>query len=138
MKKRSYRSVNVKKVNVEKLAESVQGERLVFGVDVAKEGLYGSVVVAGDEEVRVSIGWKAPLETRDVVDLLTSLPAAQLEVAMEPSGTYGDPLRWLFLELGVEVYRVSPKRSHDAAEVYDALLRKGVIVEPFKDQDRCA
>ena len=121
MKKRSYRSVNVKKVNVEKLAESVRGERVVFGVDVAKEGFYGSVVVARDQEVRVSIGWKAPGETRDLVDLMMSLPVANLEVAMEPSGTYGDPLRCLFLECGVEVYRVSPKRSHDAAEVYDGV-----------------
>jgi transposase len=42
-------------------------------------------------------------------------------VAMEPSGTYGDPLRSLLWEAGVPVYRVSAKRSHDAAEVYDGV-----------------
>lgn len=40
---------------------------------------------------------------------------------MEPSGTYGDALRELFQARGVTVYRVSPKRSHDAAEVYDGV-----------------
>jgi transposase len=121
MKKRSYGSVNVKKVNVEKLAESVRGERIVLGVDVAKERMYGSVMVARGEEVELNIGWTDPVETRELVELVMGLPAAKLEVVMEPSGTYGDPLRWLFLERGVEVYRVSPKRSHDAAEVYDGV-----------------
>lgn len=121
MKKRSYRSVNVKKVDVEKLSEAVRGEHVVFGVDVAKKGMYGSVMVAGGEEVKLNIGWTDPVDTRELVDLVTSLPVAKLEVAMEPSGTYGDPLRWLFLERGVEVFRVSPKRSHDAAEVYDGV-----------------
>ena len=121
MKKRSYRSVNVKKVDAEKLSEVVRGERVVFGVDVAKERMFGSVMVAGGEEVKLNIGWTDPIDTRQLVDLVTSLPVASLDVAMEPSGTYGDPLRWLFLERGVEVYRVSPKRSHDAAEVYDGV-----------------
>ena len=121
MKKRSYRSVNVKKVDVEKLAEAVRGERVVFGVDVAKERMYGAVMVARGEEVKLNIGWTDPVDTRELVDLVVGLPAASLEVVMEPSGTYGDPLRWLFLERGVEVYRVSPKRSHDAAEVYDGV-----------------
>jgi hypothetical protein len=40
---------------------------------------------------------------------------------MEPSGTYGDPLRWLFSRQGVTVYRLSPKRVHDSAEVYDGV-----------------
>ena len=121
MKKRSYRSVNVKKVDVEKLSEVVRGEHVVFGVDVAKERMYGSVMLARGEEVKLNIGWTDPVETRELVDLVVSLPVAKLEVAMEPSGTYGDPLRWLFLERGVEVFRVSPKRSHDAAEVYDGV-----------------
>ena len=40
---------------------------------------------------------------------------------MEPSGTYGDFLRTYFQEQGIRVYRVSPKRCHDAAEVYDGV-----------------
>jgi len=40
---------------------------------------------------------------------------------LEPSGTYGDALVGQLRRLGVAVYRVSPKRVHDAAEVYDGV-----------------
>jgi transposase len=40
---------------------------------------------------------------------------------MEPSGVYGDALRFEIERAGFEVFRVSPKRSHDAAEVYDGV-----------------
>lgn len=40
---------------------------------------------------------------------------------MEPSGVYGDPLHWLLDKAGIAVFRVNPKRSHDAAEVYDGV-----------------
>jgi hypothetical protein len=36
------------------------------------------------------------------------LPWSSLDVAMEPSGTYGDALRALFLGNGIKVYRVIP------------------------------
>jgi transposase len=121
MKKRSYRSVNVKKVDWERLAEEVRGERVVLGVDVAKERFAGSVMLARREEEKLIISWQNPKESAALVNLVAGLPAAKLEVAMEPSGTYGDPLRWLFSKRQVEVFRVSPKRSHDAAEVYDGV-----------------
>ena len=121
MKKRSYRAVKVKAVDWEKLGEAVRGERVVFAIDVAKEKLVGSVFVASTEEVQLNVSWVHPVESAELVRLVTELPAAKLEVALEPSGTYGDSLRWLFLRRGVEVYRVSPKRSHDAAEVYDGV-----------------
>ncbi len=40
---------------------------------------------------------------------------------MEPSGTYGDALRRYLSELGLAVYRVAPKRVHDAAELYEGV-----------------
>ena len=120
MKKRIYRSVNVKKVDEERLADAVRGERVVFGLDVAKEAMVGSVVVnRGD--VKVNVKWSHPAETIELVELVVGLPAASIEVAMEPSGTYGDALKHQFAIRGVPVYRVSPKRSHDAAEVYDGV-----------------
>ncbi len=45
----------------------------------------------------------------------------RVEVVMEPSGTYGDPLLWQLRQAGVALYRVSPKRVHDAAEVFDGV-----------------
>lgn len=52
---------------------------------------------------------------------MKALNPQQLEVALEPSGTYGDSLPWYLRELGYPIYRVSPKRVHDAAEVYDGV-----------------
>ena len=120
MKKRMYRGVNVKRVDVERLAEAVRGERVVFGLDVAKEAMAGSVVV-GPEDVKLNVTWTHPVESMELVELLVGLPAASIEVVMEPSGTYGDALQYQFAKRGVPVYRVSPKRSHDAAEVYDGV-----------------
>lgn len=120
MKKRIYRGVNVKKVNREKLSEAVQGKRVVFGLDVAKEAMAGSVAI-GREEVILNVKWSHPAQTNDLLELVAGLPAASIEVAMEPSGTYGDALKYQFGLRGVPVYRVSPKRSHDAAEVFDGV-----------------
>jgi len=47
------------------------------------------------------------------------LAGSRLEVVMEPRGTYGDALRRLFEGHGMAVYRISPKRVHDSAEVFD-------------------
>jgi len=40
---------------------------------------------------------------------------------MEPGGTYGDALLWQRRQAGIALYRVSPKRVHDAAEVFDGV-----------------
>jgi hypothetical protein len=56
-----------------------------------------------------------------LVASIADLPAASVEVVMEPSGSYGDPLRHLFFLRDIAFFRVSPKRSHDAAEVFDGV-----------------
>lgn len=121
MKKRTYRSVNVNQVDAARLAEKVAGEHIVFGVDIAKDRVFGSVMIYGGETAELNIQWESPIDITKVVDLIAGMPSAKLDVVMEPSGTYGDPLRSLFWERGVKVYRVSPKRSHDAAEVFDGV-----------------
>jgi transposase len=70
-----------------------------------------------------TISWKNPTENGLVLELLARLGRAGLvvEAAMESSGTYGDVLRQQLLARGVPVYRVSGKRTHDAAEVYDGV-----------------
>jgi transposase len=42
-------------------------------------------------------------------------------VALEPSGTYGDPLRQAVTDAGLTVLRVSSKAAHDYAEVFDGV-----------------
>jgi len=120
MKKRTYRGVEVKKVNQPRLAEALAGRDLVVGVDVGKEVCFGSFVGA-EQEVLVTVKWKSPWEDRMFVEWLGGLGCRSIEVVMEPSGSYGDPLRSLLWGAGIRVYRVSPKRSHDAAEVYDGV-----------------
>ncbi len=124
MRKRTpYRVVQVKDVNVEKLKETVEGQKVTVAIDNAKEVPVGAVMKRADE-VLVTFKWKQPGETREVVGLLGRLGAAEVEVAMEPSGTYGDALRGQLWAAGMKVYRVSPKRVHDAAELYDGVPSK--------------
>ena len=119
-RKRSYRSVDVKKLDREKLGKAVEGKPLVLSIDVAKEKNYGSFMTE-DREVQVTVRWNPLEENRTIVELVKELPASRVEVAMEPTGTYGDPIRWLFQKDGFPVFQVSAKRSHDAAEVWDGV-----------------
>lgn len=118
MKKKAYRAVDVKKLNVEKLLSKAGDERVIFGIDVAKEDFYCSLM-NNKREVLTTVKWKHPFETEKFVSIIKQFPRA--ESVLEPSGTYGDPLRYILEKFEIPVYRVSPKRSHDAAEVYDGV-----------------
>ena len=121
MKKRVYRATKVKRLNLDKLKKEIDGEAIVLGVDVAKED-FMAVIMNQDRKVLSTISWKHPFESQLFLNvMLKELRWHSLEVAMEPSGTYGDCLRAQFLDQGIAVYRVSPKRCHDAAEVFDGV-----------------
>ena len=49
--------------------------------------------MVGAEGVHVTVKRKGLWESRDFVELLCGLGCRSIEVAMGPSGTYGDPLR---------------------------------------------
>jgi transposase len=120
MKKRSYKATIINHVKHSAVASAVQGQRVVFGIDIAKDVCFGRLVTE-EREVVVTVKWHQLTETRQLLGFLTSLPAKRIEAAMEPSGTYGDALRYQLKRAGLEVYRVSGKRCHDAAEVYDGV-----------------
>lgn len=121
MKKRAYKATKIKKLNLAKLKTEIEGKAIVIGVDVAKED-FMATIMATDRKVIETIRWKHPSESEIFLDvILKELRWNSLEVAMEPSGTYGDCLRAQLLGQGIAVYRVSPKRTHDAAEVYDGV-----------------
>ncbi len=120
MGKHKYRAINFKDLDGERLQNQVRNRRVVLGADMAKETHYGALV-GEDREVILIFKWDQLDESLPVVDLLRSLPVASLSVAIEPSGTYGDPFRVLAQSADLEVYRVSPKRCHDYAEVYDGV-----------------
>jgi len=83
---------------------------------------FSGVLMQADLTVSATVKWKHPEQTRELAaHLIEDLHADRVEVAMEPSGTYGDALYGYLSGLGVAIYRVSPKRVHDAAEVYDGV-----------------
>jgi len=120
MSKRKYRAVQVKDVSTSQLKESLVG-RSVVAIDVAKEDFFAAVMDAL-REVRVTVKWKHPVQSDEFVRFVSAVAeSVELDIAMEPTGVYGDALRARLCTAGHEVYRVSPKRAHDMAEVYDGV-----------------
>lgn len=121
MTKRRYRSTEIKKVDVARLAEAV-GDTVIVGVDIAKQDMFCAVMDA-EAQVHCTVRWKHPQQSSVWQRMVEELGAdgRQVQVVMEPSGVYGDALRWGLEQAGIAVFRVNPKRSHDAAEVYDGV-----------------
>lgn len=119
MKKRMYRAKPVKDMDLGKLGgELKDADRVVFGIDVAKELMFATLKIEA-EAVHTTLKWHHLKESLAVVKWVASL--AGIEVAMEPSGTYGDSLRWHLERRGIAVYRTSPKLVKDSREIYDGV-----------------
>lgn len=116
----TYRSVDIKNLEVSGLRAPFENQPLVLGVDVAKKKYKAGL---GDPEgtTHQVVEWEHPFETRDFVNLANDLASSGVELVLEPTGTYQDPLRYLAYEQGWEVDFQSPNRVHDAAEVYDGV-----------------
>jgi transposase len=103
------------------VVERLGGGRAIVAVDVAKHDFVAAVL---DEEARVlaRLKWTHPEQTGEVLGEVRRLAQVGcVEAVLEPSGTYGDALVWQLRQAGATVYRVSPKRVHDVAEVYDGV-----------------
>ncbi|MCP4282852.1 MAG: IS110 family transposase [Gammaproteobacteria bacterium] len=121
MSKRRYHATQFNMVNWAAIAEHSAGQGIVFAVDVAKEDFVGTLMSADRIQIK-TLKWTHPQQTQALVaHVVNTFDPACLEVAMEPSGTYGDALRRLLVNAGVSVFRISPKRVHDAAELYDGV-----------------
>lgn len=124
MKKRIYRAANVNSVNSEALIQRVKGHRLAVNVDVAKSVQFASLMLENKECLGI-FKWDQlkKEENRRANELLRDLCASASSAAlvMEPSGTYGDPLRHHARAMGFSIHRVGAKRCRDYAEVYDGV-----------------
>jgi transposase len=121
MSKRRYQSKEFKSVDWSEVDRRIEGERVVLAVDVAKED-FVATVLESEQEALLTFKWRHPQETAEVVACVLGLGRGRcLEAVLEPSGTYGDALIWQLRQAGIALYRVSPKRVHDAAEVYDGV-----------------
>lgn len=119
----NYRSIHINNVEVDKLKRRVCGEPLAIGIDVAKND-FKAVLGRKDGQSYRIVEWEHPFETRQFIQLVNSLGASEVEIVMEPTGTYQEPVRYQAYEEGWEVYSQSPNRVHDAAEVYDGVPSK--------------
>ena len=105
MKKRTYRTKNVNKINWDKVTEQLTGEAAVFAIDVAKEKQY-ALLTNADNSVSELIWWNHPEQTHEVLTVLEGL-ACPLDVVMESTGTYGDALRYQFRQSGFRIYQMN-------------------------------
>jgi transposase len=120
--KRTYRAKDVNEVLVSEILAGRQGQEATVGVDVGKDELF--LMLRWKENVRFEGPWRAKniTQIREVVELLVTLSKrCRLVVALEPTGTYGDPLRYALTQAGLTVHRVQGKIAHDYAEVFDGV-----------------
>lgn len=122
MKKRMYRRTLVKDVDPRTLIEQIGFAPAVVAIDVAKHDMVAAVATA-ERGIVTTLAWTHPVQTPALLALLSTLQRAgtTLQAVMEPSGTYGDALRHQLTVLGIDAFRVASKRTHDAAEVFDAV-----------------
>lgn len=102
--------------------ELVKGQQVIVGVDVAKEAMVAAIMDERESVVK-TVRWSHPHETDAFVAFISALRdvSTDVSVVMEPSGVYGDSLRWQVLCAGLKVFRVSPKKSKDMVEIYDGV-----------------
>jgi len=118
-KSKPYAAVPVNGIVLEHLTRGRDGRDVVVGFDIGKYELLAVPRWANHDFGRP---WRIanPLQLPELLRLLLALAQGRrLQVALEPSGTYGDALRQACHDAGLTVLRVSPKAAHDYAEIFD-------------------
>jgi transposase len=118
-RKNPYSQINVNEISIRQLLRDRVGRKVVVGVDVGKAELTLCLVWgAGDFERpwRVKSPGQIPLAISMLVELNKICPVT---VAMESSGTYGDPFRQALDDAGLPVHRVRGKAVKDDSEGFD-------------------
>jgi len=119
MKKRTYRSIEIKKINWYELKEYLSCEKIAVAIDVAKQKQY-AVLINMDSSVSRLFHWQHPEQTAQMFDAIVALDCP-ITVILESTSTYGDIFRYQSLLRGFDVHQASAKRVHDAKEVYDGV-----------------
>jgi transposase len=119
--KRTYRTIPVQEVIPQSLV-ALFVAKVIVAIDVAKEAMVAGFADAGGRVVEL-VRFSHPTQTRLFVELVLALRAAGLVVegAMEPTGVYGESLRHQLVSRGIDVFRVDPKRVHDASLILDGV-----------------
>jgi transposase len=118
-KSKPYSALPVNHVVLEQLLQGRHGLDLSVGLDIGK---FDILAVLRWGSVDFSRPWrvKNPAQLPLLIRLLQQLAQGrQLRLALESSGTYGDPLRQACHDAGLHLWRVSTKATHDYAELFD-------------------
>jgi transposase len=109
--KRTYRSINVQQVKVPALLAALPSAQVLVGIDVAKTDMV-AVFGQGQGEPVQRVRFEHPGQSLDFVAVLQAIKEAgkNVQVALEPTGTYGDALCYQMHRRGV-----------DAAELFDGV-----------------
>lgn len=120
-KKHTYRTTDVEHVDVQ-LFLSLLSVGCLVSIDVAKTKFVVALATAAGEILKL-LRFEHPRQTRKFLELLTTLRDAKLapRALMEPTGTYGDAVRYQIHRLGIPVHMMQPKHTHDIAEVIDGV-----------------
>lgn len=121
-RKRSYTSTDVERFELSTILQQVTVGCIV-AIDVAKTKFVAAIATAAGEVLKL-VKFEHPRQTRAFLGLLLEgLREAELKpkVVMEPTGTYGDAVRYQCHQRGVPVHMMAPKHTHDFAEVIDGV-----------------
>jgi transposase len=123
MKKNTYRSTPIQQVTVESVLKLLAGATtLVLAFDIAKHKMMFAIATVLGETLQI-VRFEHPTQTRLMLALVDGLRARGVAITavMEPTGTYGTVLRHHLVLRDVPVFMIDPKRSHDAALVFDGV-----------------
>lgn len=121
-KKHTYRSVDVQKVDASRLLTLLPAPLVIVGIDVAKRRQVAALCDPQGHH-QLLVHFEHPQQTPTFMSLLLGLKTQgkTVQMAMEPTGTYGDILCHQAHQRKLEVFLISPKKTHDAAEVFDGV-----------------
>lgn len=120
-RKRSYTAVDVEHFDLSAVLPLVTVGCIV-AIDVAKTKFVAAIATSTGEVVKL-VRFEHPRQTPAFLRMLEGLRDAGREssIVMEPTGTYGDAIRYQCLERGLPVHMMPPKHTHDFAEVLDGV-----------------
>ena len=111
--KLSYAATDVDQLDVPALVQRVE-VGVIVAIDVAKTKLVAAIATDAGEVLKL-VRFEHPRQTAAFLGVLQALQQAERKpvVVMEPTGTYGDALRYQCHGLGLPVHMMPPKHSHD-------------------------
>jgi transposase len=121
-KNRPYQATHVKQVREAELVRNREGLECHVGLDCSKHEV---LVVVRWGNGSFERPWRVRLQEKELPVLIAKLKelrkGREVRIALEPTGTYCDPVRQALDQAGFKVYRVNPKASHDFAEIFDGV-----------------